>query len=387
MRIVQCSDSFLPIIDGVGRVVYNYANLLAERGHETYVVAPMADTGYRGGYPFELVDYNGLGLRNSRYKLGLPFTDTHFLHRITKIDLDVVHAHSPVAAGQFAIVLAKRRGIPLVGTFHSKYREDIKEAIGVNVIADVGTRLVVDFFDKCDEVWAVSESAAETLQNYGYRGEIVVMPNGCAALSESPEDQKRAAERFGLGAEPVFLFVGQQDWKKNIERILLAAAQLKQEGETFKLVLTGDGPHAQEIKDKAGELGLAGCVVFTGHISDGGILSGLYQSADLFVFPSLYDTAGLVVYEAASVGTPSVVIRGSSAAEPIHDGQNGFLCGDNTEDLARVMRLVLTEPDKLRRIGEEARRTIPKSWEGIIDTAQERYERLVQMYRNKGKRD
>ena len=57
MKIGQFSDSFLPIVDGVGRVVYNYATALSRCGEECYVIAPMADTGYRGGYPFELVDF------------------------------------------------------------------------------------------------------------------------------------------------------------------------------------------------------------------------------------------------------------------------------------------------------------------------------------------
>ena len=59
MKILQCSDSFLPIVDGVGRVVYNYAATLGQMGHESYVCAPMADAGYRGGWPFELVDFWG----------------------------------------------------------------------------------------------------------------------------------------------------------------------------------------------------------------------------------------------------------------------------------------------------------------------------------------
>ena len=57
MKILEFSDSFIPIMDGVGNVVYQYAMNLPAKGHECYVVAPQTDTGYRGGYPFELVDY------------------------------------------------------------------------------------------------------------------------------------------------------------------------------------------------------------------------------------------------------------------------------------------------------------------------------------------
>ena len=377
MRIAQFSDSFLPIVDGVGRVVYNYANNIVDKGHECYVIAPMTDVGFRSGYKFDLVDYQSVSIKGRQYKLGVPHMDTHFIARMNKIDLDLIHAHSPFTAGQTAIIYSKKRGIPLVGTFHSKYKDDFRAATGMYTVAEVGAKLVVDFYDKCDEVWSVSESAAETLRSYGYKGKVIVMPNGTNVQEGDPADKAMAAKEFGLGAEPVFLFVGQQDWKKNIERILLAAAELNKKNLVFKLVLTGMGPHSDDIKKMAFELGIDDKMLYTGHISDSRMLAGLYQCADLFVFPSLYDTAGLVVYEAATYGTASVVVRGSSASEPIVDGENGFLCEDDTFDLARVMEIAIADRGKMRVVGQEARMTIPKSWDGIIDTALERYEKLI----------
>ena len=72
MRIAQFSDSFLPIVDGVGRVVLSYANNLADKGNECYVIAPMTNTGYRGGYKFEMVDYKAVKLTGRQYKVGVP---------------------------------------------------------------------------------------------------------------------------------------------------------------------------------------------------------------------------------------------------------------------------------------------------------------------------
>lgn len=377
MRIAQYSDSFLPIVDGVGRVVYNYANNIVDKGHECYVVAPMTETGFRGGYKFEMVDYQSVKLKGRQYKLGVPLMDTHFHARMNMLDLDIVHAHSPFTAGQTALIHSRRRGIPLVGTFHSKYKDDFQSVTGMSVVAEVGAKFVVEFYDKCDEVWAVSQSAAATLHSYGFKRRIIVMPNGSDEQTVDPADKLKAAKEFGLGTESIFLFVGQQDWKKNIERILLSAAELKKKNLVFKLVLTGMGPHSEEIAKKASDLGLDDSMVYTGHVSDSSLLAGLYQCADLFVFPSLYDTAGLVVFEAASFGTPSVVIRGSSASEPITDGVNGFLCDDDTADLARVMENAIKDKENTVRIGLEAKRTIPKNWSGIMDTVLERYSRLI----------
>ena len=59
MRIAQVTDTFLPVVDGVGRVVVAYAETLAKMGHEVTVSAPMYNTGHRGGLLYELVDYTG----------------------------------------------------------------------------------------------------------------------------------------------------------------------------------------------------------------------------------------------------------------------------------------------------------------------------------------
>ena len=101
MRIGQFSDTFFPIVDGVGRVVYNYATTIAQKGHECYVVAPMTDTGYLGGFPFELIEFVSHNVPTQRqYQTGIPLLDPHYNLRIQKVPLDIIHAHSPFIAGQ-----------------------------------------------------------------------------------------------------------------------------------------------------------------------------------------------------------------------------------------------------------------------------------------------
>ena len=183
-------------------------------------------------------------------------------------------------------------------------------------------------------------------------------------------------ERFGWTSEPVLLFVGQMNWKKNVRRILEACAKLDR---PFRLVLAGQGPHEKSVRKLAEELGIAPSVTLTGHIGDHDALNALYRRANLFLFPSLYDTSGLVVREAAAMGTPSVAVRGSAAAECIEEGVNGYLCEDDAADLARVIDGALNDPQALRRVGEAAKETIPIPWTRLVDDVVERYEALLGM--------
>lgn len=380
MRIGQFTDTFYPIVDGVGRVVFNYATHLPRLGHACYVIAPMVNTGYRGGFPFDLVDFAGTAVPGSpQYKAGVAILDRHYHARIADVPLDVIHAHSPFSAGMEALRLTAKRDIPLVSTFHSKYYDDFYKATGLEMIANLGVRFVVEFYERCDEVWAVSESSADVLRSYGYEGDVVVMENGTDRRPIRAEDRAAAEARFGLGGEePVLLFVGQMNWKKNILHILEAAALLAKEGIAFRLVFAGQGPDMEAIRAKTGELGLAARTVFTGHITDTALLDGLYQRATLFVFPSVYDNAPMVLREAAAAGTPAVLTRGSCAAEVVEGGVNGLLASDTPEDLARVIRQALSDPAALRAIGERARESIPIAWETVIKRVEKRYAALIE---------
>ena len=153
MRIVQFSDSFLPIVDGVGNVVYHYALNIGKKGHECYVVAPQTDTGYRGGFPFEIVDYVGMPLPLMKsYTVGMPALDAHCRNRLGMVQADIVHVHSPFIAGQAGLLYAQKNNLPIVGTFHSKYYDDFLQITGVELLAEVGVKHVVNFYDKCAKV-------------------------------------------------------------------------------------------------------------------------------------------------------------------------------------------------------------------------------------------
>ena len=382
MKIGEFSDSFLPIVDGVGRVVYNYCETIAKKGYECTAVVPLDKFGYRGRFPFEIIDYYSRSLPLlPQYDAGMPAFDLHYNARLKMTDFDIVHVHTPFIAGNEGIKYAKDRNIPLIGTFHSKYYDDFLQITGSRYMAELGTDMIVRFYDHCDEVWAVSESSAETLKSYGYKGHVEVMPNGMMIKELDPSWAGLAKEHFGINDNPCLLYVGQMNWKKNILKILEAAAMLKKDGVKFNLIMAGKGPHEDEINAKIKELGIDDITHVVGHILREDLLSGLYMLADLFVFPSLYDNGPMVVREAANAGTPSIVTGGSSSAEGIDDGVNGFYCEDNSESIYRVAKSALSDLPKTRKIGLQAKDTIPVAWDEIIDDVIDRYELIINRYK------
>lgn len=378
MKIGQFSDSFLPIMDGVGRVVYSYVSGLCKKGHQCYVIAPMNDLGYRGGFPFDLIDYHGVNVPAYKYKAGTPVLDRHYNLRVNAADMDIVHAHTPFMAGIEAVRISKRRNIPLVGTFHSKYYDDFYKVTKSEELAEIGIKIVVGFFNQCSEVWAVSRASASELENYGYKGEIRIMQNGTEIRELDPNAVREIESMFELNDLPMILYVGQMNWKKNILRILEAAAIVRQSGRTFTLVLTGQGPDEQEIKNKAEALGLSSVTRYPGHIADVRLLDALYARASVFAFPSLYDTAGLVVREAAVMGTASVVAEESGPAESITHRVNGLVCENSSESLAEALKELIDNESFAKLLGKAARTTLAVSWDIMLDDVVKRYEDIIE---------
>lgn len=387
MKIALCTDSFLPIVDGVGRVVVEYAQYLSHAGHECYVITPMQNTGYRGNFPFEILDFLSVNQPISpQYKAGFAVLDSHYCERVAQIDFDIIHAHDPGPAGMEAVRLAEKRKIPLIGTFHSKYYSDIRRLVHSETLATLGVKVIANFYEKCDEVWTVSENAARELISYGFNKEIRIMPNSVRIRPYDFAAPREACEKFSLDPRrPILLYVGQIDIKKNLLLVLEAASILQQKGCRFQLVLAGQGKDREMLEQKAYELGIKN-IKFVGHVKEESLLYGLYRAASLFLFPSQYDTAGLVVSEAAMMGTPSVVVSGSAPSEIIIHNKNGLVCEESAQDLAEMVYHYLQEMTESEResLSARAKESIPVSCEQIMELVSDRYKAIIQQFSTGG---
>jgi glycosyltransferase involved in cell wall biosynthesis len=116
------------------------------------------------------------------YRIGLPFIDVRFKKKIKKIRFDLVHAHCPFISGQVAAKIATKRNVPLVATFHTKYRDDFKKVVNNDLFVDFLVKMTLDFYNAADLVWVPNQATGQTLREYGFNGSYEVMPNGTDLL-------------------------------------------------------------------------------------------------------------------------------------------------------------------------------------------------------------
>ena len=370
-------EVFPPIMDGVSICVQNYAHWLQKKVGDVTVVTPSVSGADYSAYDYKVFDYFSVPVPTRHpYVSGLAGIDPVYHAKIAKNRFRIIHAHTPFSAGNAALHVAHQQGIPLVATFHSKYRDDFEKVLPRPVV-NMMIRSIIRFFEQADMVWVPQESVIDVIREYGFKGHVEAMDNGSDLVADYPEKVfVEARQRLGVAPEEfVMLYVGQHVWQKNPQLTIEALSRL--EDVPFRMFFVGDGYAAEGMKHMVSEKGLDGKVTFVGPVSEREKIVDYYAAADLFVFPSLYDNAPLVVREAAALHTSAVMARGATASTIIRDGENGFLTDNDPDKLAELLRKLIHNPERVRRAGVQASRTIVRSWEDCLEEVIDRYNVLL----------
>ena len=381
------NDSFPPLIDGVANTVVNYARELTKLGDRAIVVTPEHPDADDSRFPFPVARYPSVDTRRLfGYLAGYPFSP-ETLRQLKEQKVDLLHSHCPVMSTILARSIRDVVDAPLVFTYHTKFDVDVAKLLRGRLLQESALYVLASNISACDEVWVVSHGAGENLRSIGYQGDYHVMENGVdmprGRVSE--EAITAATTDYDLPeGVPVFLFVGRMMWYKGLRITLDALKKLKDGGHPFRMVFVGSGGDKDEVVAYANELGLADRVFFTSPKYDRNVIRAWYCRGDLFLFPSTFDTNGLVVREAAACELASVLVRGSCAAEDITDGRNGFLIEENADSMAALLAKLCHEPEVLKRVGRQAQEEIYISWDDAVHRAQQRYEIVIEQYRSGG---
>lgn len=375
------NDSFPPIMDGVTLTVQNYAHWLAEKGKRPCIVTPWNPVSHET--PYDVMRFFSLPIQSRYpYRYGYPKCDPFIWRRLRSTDFKLVHAHCPFSSGRLGVYVKRKQGVPLIGTFHSKYREDLKHSFKLfPFCVPIIMNRILNFFNSCDQVWIPQSHVAETVREYGYKGELTVVENGndFADIIKGDVASYRKQKRLSAGIkddELSLLFVGQHIWEKGIG-LILDSLEILKDRIPIRMNFIGNGYAAIEIKKRIKALGLDDKVKLHGVVKERGRLSDFYAASDIFVFPSFYDNAPLVVREAAAMSTPSLLLRGSTASEVVSDGRNGFLSDNSPRQMAELIEHLYYNRAMLKEVGEGARKTLVRSWENVVDEVAQRYDDLT----------
>jgi 1,2-diacylglycerol 3-alpha-glucosyltransferase len=311
MKIAIFTEVYRPIVNGVVRSVDSLAEQLRILGHEVFTFAPHIPKGAeRAGQVFRMPSLP-LPAR-TEYRLTLPLVARRNKARFLS-QCDVIHSHSLFITGWMASYYARRRfRVPLIYTYHTLLdRYAHYSPLGKKITSQLTRELTKTYANAADAVIVPTKTVAAELRNQGVTAPICVVPTGvdiAAFAGLDPPLGHALRDKLGIKPDaPLLLLVSRLAPEKNVGFAIQALNRLRVHLPDAQLLLVGSGPSMQQLKAEVKALGLQQAVHFASVVEHSEI-PAFYAAADVFVFPSVTETQGLVLAEAFAAGLPVVAL-------------------------------------------------------------------------------
>ena len=248
----------------------------------------------------------------------------------------VIHTH--LHALKYAALASA--GVPIVHTVHNQAAQEA-------VFLDRQIGKILFRRGLARPVALTREIRQSVMEVYGLQERQVSMVSNGIDLSAC-----QSKEDYALRYPVEIIHVGRFFPQKNHEAILAGAAILKKRGINVRIHCYGDGPLMEQTRQKAGELGLEGQVLFDGVSAD--VFTPMARS-DLFILPSKWEGMPMTVIEAMGTGLPVVASRVGGVPDMVTDGESGLLIEPTPEALARAVEKLVRSEELRERLGRHAR--------------------------------
>ena len=389
-KIILGLDSWYPQVAGPNVVVTNYYKYLTESGNDCKIFVPSYGKKIDKQNEMEGVEVThipSLYVPFGGFRNGVPQW-SHELTEEAKSGVNILHAHSPFALCSRFAELSKKYNTPSIFTFHTKFRDEFERVTKSEGITKFMMKRIMRAINSVDYVFTVSEGAAATLREYGYDKDITIIRNGTDMERPSPDESERLIRevnaKYGLAdCENVFLFVGRIVSVKNLPLAFDAMRILKQRGVDFKFIVVGGGESLEEYKLLTQALGIADNVIFTGEITDRDFLRAFYLRADLFLFPSSFDTASLCPIEAATFSLPTLLIKDSPTSEIVVDAYTGYAEESSAVKWADKLCAIISDKVSRLAVSRNAAKYVYRSWKNVVQEVENKYDEILDAHESR----
>lgn len=293
MKIAIASDTWQPQVNGVVRTYENVSRELEALGHELLFI-----THDKFRYTFPCPTYPSIRLP--------LFPGRTVNTMLDQFSPDAIHIATEGPIGHAARTFCIKRGIAFTTSFHTRLPEYIRARAPIPI--DWSYRYARMFHDHAEQTLVPTNNQKLLLEKHGFEN-IVIWSRGVNTELFYPRDK----DYLDL-PRPISLYMGRVAVEKNIEAFL----DLDLPGSK---VVVGDGPDLDMLKSRYRD------AVFTG-FKFGAELACHLSAADVFVFPSLTDTFGIVLLEAMACGIPVAACPVTGPIDVVINGKTGILDND-----------------------------------------------------------
>ncbi|GIV15040.1 MAG: 1,2-diacylglycerol 3-glucosyltransferase [Armatimonadota bacterium] len=375
MHIAIFSESYPPVTNGVAVSVSTLRRELLRRGHRvTVITARHPQAPAQEEDVIRLPSFTWLFAPDYPLPQPRPLPGLHRFFRENRVD--VIHVQIPFLLGVIGLRMGRRYGIPVVAHYHTLYDRYLHYA----PVAPQGALRALlwwhlrRFYRRVQAVIVPSRFAGQYLQRFGVQSRAVeVIPTG-VQFHPLVVARDEARTRYALPPDcPILVYVGRLAREKNLNLLLEMFVLVRRDVPNVLLWLVGSGNAEEALQKQVQRMGLSTAVRLQGRVPHEHI-SAVYAAADLFVFPSVTETQGLVLWEAQAHGLPCVVVNEGGAPESVRDGVDGLLVPDEAKAFAQAVVRLLKD-DALRQQMSRNALCSPRLTPG------EMAERVLEVYR------
>ena len=365
MRIGIFTDTYPPYINGVSTSIAMLEKALKKKGHQVFIVTVNPeDRSY--SFSDHVIKIPGIPIGIYDYRLSNIYP-LKAVKKIKEWNLDIIHSHTEFGIGTFARVMAHQLDIPLVHTYHTMYEDYVYYV--TKGYFDKSSKKVVEYLTKfyCDktatELIVPTKKTYDLFkEKYGYARSVHIVPTGIDVekFYREKNNQNRALEiRRSLGIkddEFVILFVGRMGNEKSVDFLIENHKAILKENKKAKLLLVGDGPDIDNLKEITKKNKLEDSVIFAGRVPWENV-SLYYQIPNVFTTASKTETQGLTVLEAMAASLPVVALDDDAFREVVTDDYNGFLFKDKKGYVEAITK-IMKSSELQERLSIQARNTV-----------------------------
>lgn len=308
MNIGLFTDTYFPQNSGVATSIKTLKDALEAQGHNVFIFTTTDPHLEKGTVEPNIFRFSSIPF--------ISFTDRRIAFRglfeatkvAKEVKLDIVHTQTEFALGTIGKYVAHQLKIPAVHTYHTMYEDYLHYVLNGHLLKPYHVKQFTKAYLKnMDGVIAPSKRVESLLTRYGVTIPIRVIPTGVDIKSLNGTKKRDIRKELGIDPDTfVLLNLSRIAAEKKIDRILNIMPEIIEKYPKTKLIIAGDGPDVEPLKDQVARLTLEDYVIFTGNI-DHDDVGNYYRMADLFVSASDTETQGLTYIEALASGTKCVV--------------------------------------------------------------------------------
>jgi glycosyltransferase involved in cell wall biosynthesis len=313
--------------------------------------------------------------RRSEYRiaLGLPRA---MRKRLAEFRPTLFHLSAPDLLDYAALRLARRWQVPAVASFHTRFDSYLRY-YGLARLEKPAQRYLRHFYSGCEQVYVPSPSMAAVLRDEGIATHLRMWGRGVDCALFNPAQRDPAWRKsWGIHDHDVVVsFAGRLVREKGLEIFAATLDRLKARGVRHRTMIIGDVPERDWLAQRLPE------AIFTGFVTGDG-LARAYASSDVFFFPSVTETFGIVTLEAMATALPVVCADSTGSSSLVMPGSTGFLArpGD-IEQFADCLTKLATDPDLRARMGRAGRvEARAHDWDSVMRGLLGHYREVLASY-------